>query len=299
VTSSIRPRHLVSIILTIIFGTLLCLNAGASLVTDALDQIGQKYEMDKNGDVILSFVVNNNEMTVGFSVKPVGDKGDIAFLYSGSAEEGVSALICRLTPQCRGIMLKSAIDSFINAAFSFRTRQKENAGPVATAPVQNEAYSAETQAAPSAPAATPERKQSAAVANTEPFTINDMWVIQYGNAVQIITAYENTSGRPIRALRVTYTVRDDFGDPAIRLKPEFTASSTYLGGDDKTQGHIIQPGEIIYHCDTSIDDIEQANFFASREALLKELSMTEDAFAGHRVDKKLELKIDKIVYADE
>ena len=93
----------------------------------------------------------------------------------------------------------------------------------------------------------PSRMQSSSTINDTPFTINVKWRIEFGNALQLISLYENTSGRPIKAFRVTWGVLDDFGEVAFKLKTEFTGSSTYLSGEDKTQGHVIEPGEKIYY----------------------------------------------------
>ena len=96
-------------------------------ITGALDEIGQKYEINNSGDIFLTFNINNNETTVDFTVKPLGDKGDMAFIYSGAPEQGVNSMICRLTSQCRGEKLKSVIDSFINASYAFQITQRKNA----------------------------------------------------------------------------------------------------------------------------------------------------------------------------
>ena len=111
-----------------------CVYAADPITTSALDEIGQQYELNAGGDVFLSFDINNKETTVAFTVKPLGDKGDLALIYSGSAEDGVNSLICRLTAQCRGENLKTAIGSFINAAYAFSVAQQKNTQS-ATAPV--------------------------------------------------------------------------------------------------------------------------------------------------------------------
>ena len=273
------------------------LYAADATITAAFDEIGQKYEINNAGDIFLTFSINNNETSVDFTVKPLGDKGDFAFIYSGDPASGVNSLICRLTAQCRGAKLSAAIDSYINAVYRFKVTQQKHSSSYNIS--DNAPPPPVKEKMPTNDGGVPSRMQSSSTINDTPFTINDKWMIEFGNALQLISLYENTSGRPIKAFRVTWGVLDDFGEVAFKLKTEFTGSSTYLSGEDKTQGHVIEPGEKIYYSMMIIDDIEQIGYFASQNGLKKELSMSLNDLENHRIDKKHMLEIDKIIYADQ
>lgn len=264
-----------------------CVYAADPVTTSALDEIGQQYELNNAGDVFLSFDINNKETTVAFTVKPLGDKGDLALIYSGRAEDGVNSLICRLTAQCRGEKLKASIGSFINAAYAFSVAQQKNAVP-ADVPAKKEVASAAT--APTL---------SSTPITTEPLVLHDSWIISYANSTQFLVLFENTSGKPIKAFRVTVSVLDDFGEVMAGNKIEFTGTSNFLSkGGEKESGHIIQPGDKIYYCTTTIDEIDESEYYSGPESLSDLVMVSQKELASMRIDKKLILKIDKIVFAD-
>lgn len=101
--------------------------AYASIASSALDDIGSQYKLDKNNDPLLTVTINN-ELEVSFSVKTVGDKGDLAFIYTSDSTDGVGSLICRVTSSCRGKYLSTALDSFINAIYVFTSNQGKALG---------------------------------------------------------------------------------------------------------------------------------------------------------------------------
>lgn len=115
-------------VISLIFALVLinnCVYAADSVATSALDEIGQQYELNSVGDVFLTYDINNKETTIAFTVKALGDKGDLALIYAGKSDDGVSSLICRLNSKCRKEYLKVAIDSFINAAYAFSVEQSK------------------------------------------------------------------------------------------------------------------------------------------------------------------------------
>ena len=106
----------------------ICLqSASASIASSSLDDIGSKYTLDKNNDPFVTVTINN-ELEVSFSVKTVGDKGDLAFIYTSDPANGVGSLICRVTSTCRGKQLSAALESFINAIYNFNSNQSRMLG---------------------------------------------------------------------------------------------------------------------------------------------------------------------------
>lgn len=264
-------------------------------IAEKMDAIGFEYSEDENGDVEASLVIDG-EKTV-FAILPWKDKGSlqIASLYS---KNDIHSLRCIVSPECQGAELKSAIYSFVHAMIEFRSSEikysKEFSSGENTVAQQKQVITSNI----ADETVKPESNILPGNVDT-PLVLDGKWYIEFGNAEQVITAYKNTSGKPIIAFRITWGLLDDFGEVAIKLKTEYIGSSTYFGNGTKSQGHVIQPGETIYYSTMLIDGVEEIGFFADREGLQKELSIPKENMNNYIIDKKYIFNIDKIIYADK
>ena len=133
--------------------------------------------------------------------------------------------------------------------------------------------------------------------NTKELVLSDKWLIVYGNAVEPIVSYRNLSGKPIKAFRVTWSALDDFEEVIFKNTTEFTSASIYYVNGEQTQGHVIQPEEVIY-CKTMIIDGEDEHdtIFFGRDDLHNVTRLTESNKEKSKLNKKLVLNIDKIIF---
>ena len=263
-------------------------------IISILDNIGQYYNINDNDDVILSFNVGD-KMLVEFVVKPLGNTGDIAFIYSDNPDTGVNSLICRLSSKCRGKYLSSAIESYVNAVYMFKSTQNNNGIPIQAKedikPLIGDDGDLNATVKPA--------NDNTPPANSDrPLVLDGVWGDKDINGdMQIITAYKNVSGRPIKAFRVTWGRMNDFDEVDYKYTTEFTGSSTYTGNNSQSRDHIVQPGETIYYGFFIISGTIENGYFSDYDGL--KTSHYEEPLDDLRINKPHFLEYDKIIYSDK
>ena len=95
-------------------------HAADPIITTALDDIGFKYTLDKDGDVWLSYDVEGKN--ISFYIKKISDDNTLMFTFI-IKESGVVALQCMVGADCRGDALQSAISAFIHSVAKFKDLQ--------------------------------------------------------------------------------------------------------------------------------------------------------------------------------
>jgi hypothetical protein len=126
--------------------------------------------------------------------------------------------------------------------------------------------------------------------------IRGLWKFGATNAKILVTEYENTGTKPIKAFKAKWMVYDDFDKVAADMEVEFTSGSKYLGADGKMgSGHVIAPSERIALVYMIINGSEEITYFTKPENMGKKLSMPEAEFADSQIKRKLGVEVEDIV----